>query len=91
MTDAIPLLGARDLDTCLLATLGIDEHDVGRMDRHHLFDDLTLAACRSWALVTLGLVESVQNDHILLGKCIDDGRGLPLAFAGDHYNFVTFL
>src|SRR5262249_14465835 len=81
---------AHDLDASWLAAFRICEHDVRDMQRHRFVHDLTFARLTCTAML-FHEVDTVEKNHVSLGQDADDGRGLTLVLACDHYYFVTFF
>src|ERR671932_455664 len=78
-----------------LLVLGIDEHDVGDVDRAFLLDHAAdrLRALRAAdllrALVALDDVEALDVDPLLLGVYPQDRAGLAAVLAADDHHLVV--
>src|SRR5919198_2047451 len=94
--DALALAAlAGDADARALLVLGIDEHDVGDVDRAFLLDHAAdrlrplRAANLLRALVALDDVEALDVDPLLLGVYPQDGAGLAAVLAADDHDLVV--
>src|SRR5919201_516354 len=91
---ALPVL-AGDPHARGLLVLGIDEHDVGDVDRAFLLDHAAdrlrplRAANLLRALVALDDVEALDVDPLLLGVYPQDGAGLAAVLAADDHDLVV--
>src|SRR5215212_3152473 len=85
------VVAAPDADARRLPGLGVEDRDVGDVDRTLLLDhaDLRGRTRRVGALVALDHVQAAHVDPVLLGLDADDLAGLALVLACNDDDFVV--
>src|SRR3712207_5247525 len=85
---ALPVLTG-DADAAGGVVLGIDQHDVGDVDRALLLHDATgFGGAGTRALVALDDVQALDVDPLLLGVHSEDTARLATILAADHDDLV---
>src|SRR5579872_2359254 len=74
-----------------LTTLGTDEHGVGNLQRHGLFDHATLAGLAPGANMFFDDVQALNNHFVVLWHCPRDRSLLPSILPGDNQDGITLL
>src|SRR5579863_1526175 len=78
-------------NTGWLTALGTDEHRIGNLQRHGLFDHATLSGLALWANMLFNGVQALNNYFVVLWHCPRDRALFPSIFAGNNQDGVALL